>query len=491
MAGIDKQIPQQFFSHLCARRGTPFEEVGDTGEGQMTTDGLAFAKRGQNRIIWALVEAINNVHIYYRNDPLIDSDKFKAKFNRLSLPSFRSTRYPITNTSIEIETPKQPIELLEAAFSEALKELHNALSSFVPFGPQKSKDKGIVTQIYVSMFGFSRGASEARVFANWFVWSCQLDSKRTGKPGLSLGTIPVTFDFLGLFDTVASVGLASSAPVWGAHGHHDWADAEYSLKLPDPGPGQCLHLMSAHEVRRSFPLESILYKGILPKNCKEMVFPGVHSDIGGGYVPKDQGRGKDAKGADLLSRITLSVMYRAARLAGVPLKLEEAFDAVKDAFKVDPTVIKVFNAYVLACVKPGDNPEKSESEPLHLLMAQQHKLYIQWRKKMAGKMEQLQSVKDSDAHARLDIVSADNELKEEIAQFEAWRRGDKNIRAHLDGAQTQDHSWPEWETIGAYWDDPTPNESVTNIFDQFVHDSRAWFKPLGRIFTLPQDPCRW
>ena len=96
-----------------------------------------------------------------------------------------------------------------------------------------------------------------------------------------------------MFDTVASVGLAASALI--ADGHQAWADADDSLRIPLE-PVQCLHLVSGHEARRSFPLDSVLYRGELPPNCTEIVFPGVHSDIGGGYPPFDQGRGKDPWG---------------------------------------------------------------------------------------------------------------------------------------------------------------------------------------------------
>jgi hypothetical protein len=235
-----------------------------------------------------------------------------------------------------------------------------------------------------------------------------------------------------------------------------------------------LHLVSGHEIRRSFPLDSVLYKGTLPSNCTEIVFPGVHSDIGGGYAPQDQGRGKDAEGADLISRITLAVMYRAARLAGVPLKLEEAPESVKRSFRVEPSVIQAFNAYICACRKLyGIATDKPVTGPLHELMAQQHTLYIQWRKKMLGKMTSLLDSNGSDKHAKTDIEKADKELNDEIAYFTKWC----NTRSH--GEIEQRPLIPEWEPIDRYWDEPAPPTAVTDLFDQFVHDSRAWFKPLG------------
>lgn len=447
--------------------GTKFEPVGDTGEGDMKKDGLAFAKRGQNRIIWALVEAINHVHEFYLGAKLVGDGDFFKEYNSLDLPSFKEAARNFSASGT------RDIDKLGAAFTQTLQALHQKLNPFLPVGDGKKKDKGVVTHLYYSIFGFSRGAAEARVFANWFLWLCRLDASLSKQPGPSLGSIPVTFDFMGLFDTVASVGLASSAPLFGAHGHYGWADAEYSLKLPEIPPVECLHLVSSHEIRRSFPLDSIMVKNDSSKGCTEIVMPGVHSDVGGGYLPKEQGRGKDPQGADMLSRIPLSLMYRAARLAGVPVKLEEAPDFVQQSFRVSPQLIETFNAYVNAC--PESNPEKPQQ--LHEIMADQHQLYILWRKKMVGNMKSLQSVIDSDSCDREDILAADRELADEIKLFEKWR--DWRNTAGPDDVRQTPFSYNEWSTIEKYWNLPPPPAAITDLLDNYVHDSRAWFKPFG------------
>jgi hypothetical protein len=447
--------------------GTKFDAVGDTGEGKMKKDGLAFAKRGQNRIIWALVEAINNLHRYYVGAPLVSADVFLAKYNSLELPSFKDARHGFSKDG------DSDIDELGKAFTEILGLLHEKLSVFLPIGLGKNTDKGVVKHLYYSIFGFSRGAAEARVFANWFLWLCKLDASLTKKPGPTLGSVPVTFDFMGLFDTVASVGLASSAPLFGAHGHYGWADADYSLKLPEIPPTKCLHLVSSHEIRRSFPLDSIMVKNKALDCCTEIVMPGVHSDVGGGYLPKEQGRGKDTEGEDMLSRIPLSIMYRAARLAGVPIKLEEAPESVKQAFRIRPKLIETFNAYVNACPKPKPNAVAQ----LHEIMADQHKLYILWRKKMVGNMNSLQSVIDSDSCDREDVLAADKELAHEMKVFEDWRNQKKNGKT--DDAEPTINGYNEWSAIEKYWDQPAPPAAITDLLDNYVHDSRAWFKPFG------------
>ena len=73
-------------------------------------------------------------------------------------------------------------------------------------------------------------------------------------------------------------------------------------------------------------MDSISVGGGLQPNWWEIVIPGVHSDLGCGYAPGEQGKGRMKDGTDMIARIPLAIMYKMARLAGVPLKLEYASD---------------------------------------------------------------------------------------------------------------------------------------------------------------------
>ncbi|KAF6656064.1 DUF2235 domain-containing protein, partial [Pantoea sp. EKM101V] len=62
--------------------------------------------------------------------------------------------------------------------------------------------------------------------------------------------IPLSVEFLGLLDTVASVGVAHIAPV--AEGHMGWADGTQELPAEKVYGGlikNCVHLVSSHEQR--------------------------------------------------------------------------------------------------------------------------------------------------------------------------------------------------------------------------------------------------
>ncbi|RBJ98144.1 DUF2235 domain-containing protein, partial [Xanthomonas oryzae pv. oryzae] len=136
---------------------------------------------------------------------------------------------------------------------------------------------------------------------------------------------------------------------------------------------RCVHLVAAHEVRGSFPLDAAA--GV---NGEEVVYPGVHSDVGGGYEPGEQGKafiGDSIDDSAKLSQIALCHMYREAMAAGVPLNLSASRlpQRSKDAFKVDKGLIDAFNGYVAAT--------GSIKASTTVALTQAHyALYLRWRR---------------------------------------------------------------------------------------------------------------
>ncbi|RYG08196.1 MAG: hypothetical protein EON92_17060, partial [Burkholderiales bacterium] len=155
--------------------------------------------------------------------------------------------------------------------------------------------------------------------------------------------LPVRIGFLGLFECVASVGLADSArraaglPM--ADGHFAWA-AEVRKTLP-PEVRRVVHMLAAHEQRLNFPLTRI------QADCPhtEIVYPGMHSDVGGGYGLGTQGR--SPSDGELLSQAALLHMHKAARIAGVPLldPLRMRGDLLKD-YALDKDLAASWNFYM-------------------------------------------------------------------------------------------------------------------------------------------------
>ena len=467
-----------FFKVYVPGVASPFKEVGDSGEKKDLLLGAATGWKGNERIVWALIQAINNVHRYFLKQPLVSSEEAQRLVNRLSLTKLARQSMDGAQLSDE-EMQNQSLVAPRIEFEKLLRKLHANVSQHwhAEGATPKKIEPGIVDNIYISIFGFSRGATQARAFANWLRSLCQLDAVLAQRSGLSLGGFPVTFDFMGLFDTVASVGLGNTLGnnLLGKpfDGHQAWADADDSLRVSGDIP--CLHIVAAHELRRSFPLDSISVGGLIGSNATEVVFPGVHSDIGCGYMPTEQGKGTDAYGADMLSRLPLVYMYKAARLAGVPLKLELASPTAQARFAVSPKTIADFNAYRAECTQVAG--------PLTAIMREQATLQMRWR--LARRVQSSLPLHKTESFGRAtnfdknDLHSANLEFEIEIQHFEKWLTG-KRKRSGFPKAQppgfNNEHE-SEWEEIAGWWDTyQAPSQAVMRFFDEYVHDSRAWFK---------------
>lgn len=468
-----------FFRVYVPGVASPFKQVNDSGEGRDAMLGAACGALGERRIIWALVQAINNVHRFFHKLPMLDSSETLAVVKRIVLN--KDARHAMEDPGWRPQNGRTGAnDVARTEFEKLLRQLHKMVAYHwcdERTGRPQKVDPGIVRKIYVSTFGFSRGATQARAFANWLLSLCRLDAHLRGKPGrLSLGGFDVQFDFLGLFDTVASVGLGNTLgnSIVGRvlDGHGAWADAEDSLRIP--AGIKCLHLVAAHELRRSFPLDSISVKGILPDGCEEVVLPGVHSDVGGGYCPCEQGRGTSEQGDDMLSRIPLLMMYKAARLNGVPLKLELASAPAQARFALHTGTIDAFNAYIATC--------SVTSGPLHLIMREQARKQMEWRliRRVAGKnpLQSTASFARATIFEQNDLHSAALEFEDEIRAFQEWLKAKgAGFRPAVQQAGFDNEHEAEWEEIATWWRSSqlTP-AAVIAFFDNHVHDSRAWFK---------------
>jgi hypothetical protein len=87
------------------------------------------------------------------------------------------------------------------SFQEILVRLHAAVSQHwvdKKTGKPAKIDGGIVQKIHISIFGFSRGATQARAFTNWLMALCKLDAHLSGRGDvMKLGGFQVAFDFWG------------------------------------------------------------------------------------------------------------------------------------------------------------------------------------------------------------------------------------------------------------------------------------------------------
>jgi hypothetical protein len=160
-----------------------------------------------------------------------------------------------------------------------------------------NKVKQSISILTIDVFGFSRGAAAARAF----IYFALIDKEENIKYRLQIKEFTVgdvKVQFSGLFDTVAAFGTWNDDDTEDLH-----LDA---IKAST----QVVHLVAKDEYRENFPLTDISSRNGLGK---EILLPGVHSDIGGGYVNNMQ-----EENLVLLELINPLVMVHAAMGYSMP-----------------------------------------------------------------------------------------------------------------------------------------------------------------------------
>ncbi|HQU89179.1 MAG TPA: DUF2235 domain-containing protein, partial [Denitromonas sp.] len=339
-----------YFPFYVPGVGTPFPKIGEMTE---SSSGKSMATGGEARLYWAMIQLYNAVNraVHVRN-LIADNEALSAIRN----PDVLKNGWTVFSGK------------RRAYFEQAERRLRQSIAHQRPE----------IAQINVSIFGFSRGAAQARAWANWVLACCKPEGG-----GYTFCGIPIRFQFMGLFDTVASVGLADSSPI-GGDGLMDWADGSMAIS---PAIERCVHYVAAHEIRKSFPLSTARDGASYPANCEEVVYPGAHSDVGGGYAPGEQGKAVGRR-ALLASQVPLVNMYQAARTYGVPLLdtsklIEENKDEVVDDLKIDPILAARFRDYAVWSAGSAARVEE--------LLFKHMRLYWRWRLRVAPRFAALAS----------------------------------------------------------------------------------------------------
>lgn len=153
---------------------------------------------------------------------------------------------------------------------------------------RNNQNKVELTLVF-DVFGFSRGAAAARSFISRIFTDTKRHDVTEGRlvclqQALSQHDIKCLFSvihigvrFVGLFDTVSAYSKRSSI-------NPDFSKnvQELSLKIP-PFVRDVVHLVAADEYREHFALTNIT-SALKRGKGQEIILPGAHSDIGGGYL---------------------------------------------------------------------------------------------------------------------------------------------------------------------------------------------------------------
>ena len=336
----------------------------------------------------------------------------------------------------------------------------------------------LIKQINVSIFGFSRGAALARAFCNQWLWQCKEDR---GK--LSYEGYPIRFVFLGLFDTVASFGLpatnsANNLALGGFKGRDLVVDERVE---------RCVHYVAAHELRFAFPVDLIRRDSKLAGNWLEKVYPGVHSDIGGGYQPTEQGIDNN------YSRIPMRDMMRESLLVGSRLLGYEDvrkinFPLFQERFECKPATEAAYKAYSAAC-NPGGSVERQVQKHMEQLYSaygtlhraggesvtqREHRMGHSWSRAAPDDMAKELANYDK---AIKDLLKAGDSGRSSVNPVTHMTNGAYIIRKGIYAMWIAPEAWQRdaWKK--------SANDGVMSFIHTYVHDSKVGFMSNAEPFS--------
>ena len=443
--------------------GTPFPEIGEL---EHRTMGSAFALGGTERVLYAIFSLCNSVHGAAFSEKLMFSDK---EVEAMCSGKTDGAQLPSGTLNLGVSSDLRDDSSDGAARQTFLMDQQGRLQELLEV---ESKVK--IVECFIDVFGFSRGAAEARVFCSWF--------SRLLKGGKFAG-IPVRFRFLGIIDTVASSGFwdgIGNTIVNSTDGHAGWANAKSLMVLPEVE--NCVHMVAMHELRKNFPLDEVAIDEVLPPNCQEYVYPGAHSDVGGGYEPGElgiaAGQSQTACDAQKLSQIPLNHMYECAVAAGVPLSKTLAQKPEHDPFAIAPEVQSAFKTFL------QENPSKPQ------LLSEWMRPFLAWRWQNRDRYTTLRHVKSASADLQLlldsnAVLKRDGERLALLAdpavsdRFVEQARREKRFNLKSPEYRQEQFSAldPEAPTVlkqaiayGAV------SPALAEFFDTYVHDSLAGFR---------------
>jgi hypothetical protein len=395
---------------------------------------------------------------------LVNSDTPKARY-RIYVPGVGTEFKEIHDTGgIDKAFGNAAALMGEERIDWALKNLKKAVANHT-----------LVKKINVAIFGFSRGATLARAFARKLGAECKLNGNQlTWTIGCN---VPLEIYFMGILDTVASVGYGGSVAEVNARrvikytslagyflmdsfdkgGHYAWAD---DISIP-AYVTRCVHYVAAHEVREKFPSDTVKQSNTIPANAVEVVFPGMHSDIGGGYLPSSQ----EAR-TNELSRITLNNMYCEAWKAGVPLRSPtDITKTYPGLFDISSELEASFNEYM----KPIKNGSLEQQVIQHM------NLYYSWRCARQRRLDGKKLIPPGGVDKWMAIT--DKEFNDDVKNIAEKKTG--LITTALDGI-AEEVIYKEYHQYGkqGYRSNlSAESQAMFDLFfDKYVHDSVAGFK---------------
>ncbi len=311
----------------------------------------------------------------------------------------------------------------------------------------------LVKVVNLSIFGFSRGAALARAFSNLFIKKCELSDESLIYQGF-----PARINFMGVFDTVASFGVPAQ------NARTPFTERELIVsRLVE----RCAHFIAAHELRFSFPVDLIQKNGKLAGNWIEKVYPGVHSDVGGGYEPHEQGVDNNYARIPMRDMMKEAVLHGARMLSYDEIR-KRAFPIFADRFECRPETEKAYRSYMAACSGTGAIEEQVKGHlrlyySAHGTMHRKGITSVGERRREANKLKYIFGSKG---------MAFEVKLYRTLVKAGEWLRLEESTaRGFAQYLEIKDWQLAAWET--------NSTQSTMDFFSHYVHDSKVDF--MGNI----------
>lgn len=312
----------------------------------------------------------------------------------------------------------------------------------------------LIKVINLSLFGFSRGAALARAFSNRVITNCNRRENTLLYDGY-----PLRLNFMGLFDTVASFGVPAQ------NARTPFTERELIVSA---AVERCVHYVAAHEVRFSFPVDLIRKKGNLEQGWVEKAYPGVHSDVGGGYSPTDQGVDDNFARIPLRDMMTVS-LSSGVRMLGYEALRKTRFTVFSQRFECRPETDAAYTHYLACSASAAGTIEEEIGNHL--------KLYYSAHGTMHRRGMQTAGDR-SRAAARYKNVIGSKGMAHEVRAYRSLEKAGRWLRLGETGARgfAQYVRIREWQL--AAWDTDASNGAVEFV-SKYIHDSKVDF--MGNI----------
>ncbi len=331
----------------------------------------------------------------------------------------------------------------------------------------------LIKKINISTFGFSRGAALARAFTNQFLWQCESDCN-----GLTYGTgkYPIEFKFMGIFDTVASFGL----PATNLNNNLTFEGRDMVI---DERIKMCVHHVAGNELRFAFPVDLIHKENgqIANPNWKEIVYPGMHSDVGGGYTPGSQNVN------DNFARIPLKDMLEDAVSAGVRMfdynQLKEKYRALfTEQFEIQDETQRLYDEVKAQIPSTGKIQDQIIASmkvyyAAYGTLARNHTPSVSQQARTDSKIRELIPIGPSDMATE---ISRLQKLKTLTAPNTTGGINIFRLLSPVSKAYEFFLNVDDWEF--ASWEN-TASKDITSFYQNYIHDSKYGFMSNAEPFS--------